>query len=292
MPLTLAVDLGGTNMRVAVVDETAKILDRDQAPTPHDADTIDLFVELLVRMRTRHDVEHGLVAVPGRVDNLAGTLLHAPNLPPKWFSQITRDALQRALALPITLANDADAATVGEAHFGAGRGHTDVVYLTISTGVGAGAMVGGRLVLPRYSAGEVGHTVIDRGAAASGAPSTVEGLGSGTAIERLAHERGMSVRGPDVGRLVRDGDPAAREIWDEAMFAAGLGAVMLAHLYAPTIIVVGGGVGLNSDLTLAPLVDALARFGPVGPPAEVVAAALGDDPGLVGAAGWRAATGA
>jgi glucokinase len=91
---------------------------------------------------------------------------------------------------------------------------------------------------------------------------------------------------------VRDGDPAAREIWDEAMFAAGLGAVMLAHLYAPTIIVVGGGVGLNSDLTLAPLVDALARFGPVGPPAEVVAAALGDDPGLVGAAGWRAATGA
>src|SRR5262245_35510348 len=139
MPLTLAVDLGGTNMRVAVVDETGTIVDRDHAPTPHDADTLDPFVGLLHGMRKQHDVEHGVIAVPGRVDNLAGTLLHAPNLPPKWLSLISRDSLQRALDLPITLANDADAATVGEAHFGAGRGHLDVVYLTISTGVGAGA---------------------------------------------------------------------------------------------------------------------------------------------------------
>ena len=291
MPLTLAVDLGGTNMRVAVVDETGAVVDRDHAATPHEAETIDPFVDLLTKMRAVHDVEHGVVAVPGRVDYLAGTLLHAPNLPPRWLSLISRDSLQRALDVPITLANDADAAAVGEAHFGAGRGHLDVVYLTISTGVGAGTLVGGRLVLPRYSAGEVGHTVIDRVAAAAGAAATVEALGSGTAIARLARERGLSVRGPELATLVRDGDPVAREIWDEAMFAAGLGAVMLAHLYSPTIVVVGGGVGLNADLTLAPLVDALARFGPAGPPTDVVAAALGDDPGLVGAAGWRAATG-
>jgi glucokinase len=226
------------------------------------------------------------------VDNLAGTLLHAPNLPPKWFALISRDSLQRALDLPITLANDADAATVGEAHFGAGRGHLDVVYLTISTGVGAGALVGGRLMLPRYSAGEIGHTVVDRRAAATGAPATIEELGSGTAIGRAAAERGLASKGPEIGGLVRDGDPVAREIWGEAMFVAGLGAVALAHLYAPTVVIVGGGVGLNADLTLEPIVDALGRFGPVGPPAEVVAAALGDDPGLVGAAGWRAATGA
>jgi glucokinase len=292
MPLTLAVDLGGTNMRVAVVDETGAIVDRDHAPTPHDAATLDPFVDLLLATRKEHDVEHGVVAVPGRVDNLAGTLLHAPNLPPKWLALISRDSLQRALDLPITLANDADAAAVGEAHFGAGRGHLDVVYLTISTGVGAGALVGGRLILPRYSAGEIGHTVVDRRAAATGAPATIEELGSGTAIGRAAAERGLASKGPEIGGLVRDGDPVAREIWDEAMFVAGLGAVALAHLYAPTVVIVGGGVGLNADLTLEPIVDALGRFGPVGPPAEVVAAALGDDPGLVGAAGWRAATGA
>lgn len=292
MPLTLAVDLGGTNMRVAVVDHHGQIVDRDQDHTPHDAKTIDPFVELLAKMRRKHDVEHGVVAVPGRVDNLAGTLLHAPNLPPTWADQITRDALQRALDLPIVLANDADAAAVGEAHFGAGRGHPDVVYLTISTGIGAGVLVGGRLVLPRYSAGEIGHTVIDRRAAAAGHPSTVEELGSGTAIGRLAAARGLDATGAEIGKKVRDGDPVAKEVWDEALFAASLGAVTLAHLYAPTIIVVGGGVGLNADLTLQPIVDALARFGPLGPPAQVVPAELGDDPGLVGAAGWRAATGA
>ena len=194
MPLTLAVDLGGTNMRVAVVDAHGTIVDRDHVPTPHDADTIDPFVELLTKMRAEHDVQHGVVAVPGRVDHLAGTLLHAPNLPPKWFTEITRAALQRELDLPIVLANDADVAAVGEAHFGAGRGHLDVVYLTISTGVGVGVLVGGRLVLPRYSAGEIGHTVIDRDAVTKGEPATVEQLGSGTAIGRLAEEAPCSPR--------------------------------------------------------------------------------------------------
>jgi glucokinase len=292
VPLTLAVDLGGTNMRVAVVDEAGTIVDRDHAATPPDADALDPFVDLLLKMRTSHDVEHGVVAVPGRVDNLSGTLLHAPNLPPRWVSLITRDALERSLDLPVTLANDADAAAVGEAHFGGGRGHPDVVYLTISTGVGAGALVGGRLVLPRCSAGEIGHTVIDRQEAAAGKPATVEALGSGTAIGRLAERRGMHVRGPDLGTMVRDGDLVAREIWDEALFVASLAAVNLAHLFAPTVLVIGGGVGLNADLTLPPIIDALARFGPAGPPAEVVRAVLGDDPGLLGAAGWRAATGA
>jgi glucokinase len=292
MPLTLAVDLGGTNMRVAVVDEQGTIVARDHASTPHDADTLNPFVDLVRKMRDAHDVEHGVIAVPGRVDTLSGTLLHAPNLPPKWFELISRDALQRALDLPVSLANDADAAAVGEAHFGAGRGHPDVVYLTISTGIGAGVLVGGRLILPRYSAGEVGHTVVDRRAAAAGEPATVELLGSGTAIGRAAEGRGMAARGADIGRMVRDGDPVANEIWDEALFVAGLGAVTLAHLFGPTVIVVGGGVGLNADLTLDRIVDALARFGPVGPPPAVVPAALGDDPGLVGAAGWRAATGA
>ena len=241
MPLTLAVDLGGTNMRVAVVDESGTIVDRDHAATPPDADTLDPFVDLLLAMRKKHDVEHGVVAVPGRVDNLAGTLLHAPNLPPKWFALIGRDSLQRALDLPVTLANDADAAAVGEAHFGAGRGHLDVVYLTISTGVGAGALVGGRLILPRYSAGEIGHTVIDRRAAAAGEPATVEDLGSGTAIGRAAAARGMASKGTEIGRLVRDGDPAARDLGrGDVRRRARRGR---SPTWAPTILVVGGAVG-------------------------------------------------
>jgi glucokinase len=286
---TLAVDLGGTNMRVAVVDPSGAILDRAHAPTPRDAPTIDPLVHLVRAMRDRHDVEHAVVAVPGRVDHQAGTLLHAPNLPSRWPPMLTRAALESDLDVAVSLANDADLAAVGEAYFGAGRGHRDVVYMTISTGVGAGILVGGRLLLPRYSAGEVGHSIIDRVLAAAGGDGTVEGLGSGTAINRAARAAGLDAVGRDITRLVVAGDPDATAVWDPAIFAAALGVVNLAHLAAPTIVVIGGGVGRNGELVLAPIRDALTRLGPVAPP-DVVAAALGDDPGLVGAAAWRTAT--
>jgi glucokinase len=287
---TLAVDLGGTNMRVAVVDRSGSILDRRHQPTPHDAPTIEPLLTLARQVRDGHDIEHAVFAVPGRVDHQTGTVLSAPNLAPPWRALLTRDALEAALGVPVALANDADVAAVGEAHFGAGRGHTDVVYVTISTGVGAGILVGGQILLPRYSGGEVGHSIIDRVLAAAGADGTVEGLGSGTALARQAHAAGIDAVGADFVRLVNAGDAAARAVWDEALFAAALGIVNLAHLVAPTVVVVGGGVGRNGDLVLVPIRSALERFGPAGPAITVVTATLGDDSGLLGGAAWRSAT--
>jgi glucokinase len=287
---TLAVDLGGTNMRAAVVHDDGTIVDRAHAPTPHDVPTIDPFVELVRNLRERHDVEHAVIALPGRVDHRDGLLLHAPNLPKGWAEQVTRATLEDALRLDVDLANDADVAAVGEAYFGAGRGHPDVAYVTISTGVGAGILVGGRILLPRYSCGEIGHTVIESSAAARGEPAEVEELGSGTAIARLAAEAGVGARGAELVDLVEAKDPAAVGVWGKSMHAVGIGIANLVHLVAPTCIVVGGGVGRNGELVLAPLRESIARYGPVGPPPDVVAAALGDDPGLIGAAAWRAAT--
>lgn len=287
---SLAVDLGGTNMRVAVVAPDGSFVDHDHAPTPHDATTIQPFLDLLERMRTKHTLEHAVIAVPGRVDHETGTLLHAPNLPPAWREQLTRDALEGALGLDVALANDADVAAVGEAYFGAGEGYGDVVYVTVSTGVGAGAVINGQVLLPRRSGGEVGHTVIDRVAAASGDESTVEGLGSGTALGRLAGARGIAARGADLVALVASGDADARAVWDEAMTAVGIGISNLVHVLAPDVVVVGGGVGRNGELVLAPVRDAIERYGPAGTPPDVVTAALGDDPGLMGAAAWRRAT--
>ena len=287
---TLAVDLGGTNMRVAVVDRAGTIRDRAQEPTPHDARTIEPFVRFVRAMRAAHAVEHAVVAVPGRLDYEAGTLLDGPHLPSGWPPVLTRAALGAALDLPVALANDADVAAIGEARFGAARGHADVVYVTVSTGVGAGILVGGHLLRPRYSAGEVGRSVVDRILAGAGEDGTVEGLGSGTALARAAQAAGLDAAGPDLVRLVEAGDPVARRVFDEGLFAVAVGIVNLAHLVAPTVFVIGGGVGRNGDLVLTPIRAALARLGPAGPPIEVVSAALGDDSGLVGAAGWRDAT--
>ncbi len=289
MTPVLAVDLGGTNMRVAVVDDDGTILDRAHEPTPHGAPTIDLFVDLLVDMRERHDVSHGVVGLPGRVDQQDGLLLHAPNLPAGWADQVTRERLEGALGLPVALANDADLAAVGEAYFGAGREHRDVSYVTISTGVGAGVLVGGRLLLPRFSGGEIGHTVIDRGAAARGAEATVEGLGSGTAIARLAAAAGLEASGAELIRIVEAGDPRAVGVWDEAMRVIGIAIANLVQVVGSTCVVVGGGVGRNGELVLTPIRTALEELGPEGPPPTVVTAALGDDPGLIGGAAWRRA---
>ncbi len=291
MAHTLAVDLGGTNMRGAVVEaRTGRILDRVQAKTPHDSPTIEPLLDLLRPLASRDDVEHAVAGVPARVDHEAGTLLNAPNLPAGWPDLITRSTLEHELGLPVALANDADVAAVGETHFGAGRGHRDVVYVTISTGLGAGIIVGGRLLLPRCSGGEIGHTVIDRALAAAGDDGTVEGLGSGTALARDAIAAGLDAVGAQLAVLVQAGDPDATAIWDEAMFAAALGVVTLAHVVSPTIVVIGGGVGRHGELVNAPIRAALERFGPRGPTIEVATAQLGDDPGLMGAAAWRDAT--
>jgi glucokinase len=287
---TLAADLGGTTMRAAVLDATGAILERAAAPTPRRAATIEPLLALVPGLADGRDLEYAVVAVPGRVDNERGTLLEAPNLPTGWVPLLTRATLEAALGLPVALGNDADVADVGEARFGAGRGHADVVYLTVSTGVGAGILVGGRLVLPRYSGGEVGHSVVEGALAAAGEDGTVEGLGSGTALARQARAAGLDAVGADLVRRVEAGDPTALEIWNEAMFAVALGVVNLAHLVAPTIVVVGGGVGRNGELVHAPIRAALERLGPAGPPAEVVSAGLGDDSGLIGAAAWRTAT--
>jgi glucokinase len=287
---TLGVDLGGTNMRAAVVDRDGTILERVKAPTPHEIPNIDPFLQLLAPLAARRDVEHAVVGVPARVDHDAGTLLNAPNLPPRWPPLLTRSTLEHELGLPVALANDADLAAVGETRFGAARGHRDVVYVTISTGLGSGILVGGRLVKPRCSAGEVGHTVVDRVLAAAGGDGTVEGLGSGTALARHAHAAGIDAVGAGLVALVEAGDAEATAVWDEAMFVAALAVVNLAHIASPSIVVVGGGVGLTGELVNAPIRDGLARFGPRGPTIDVVTAALGDDPGLIGAAGWRDVT--
>ncbi|HEV2310840.1 MAG TPA: ROK family protein, partial [Acidimicrobiia bacterium] len=119
MGQTLAVDLGGTNMRAAAVDATGEILDRAVVPTPRKAATLDPFLDLVQGLAADHDVEHAVVAVPGRVDHQRGLLLHAPNLPEGWAPLLTRAALEDALGRPVALANDADVAAVGEARFGA-----------------------------------------------------------------------------------------------------------------------------------------------------------------------------
>lgn len=288
---TLAVDLGGTHMRCAVVDPDGGVHDRAEQATPHDGSGTAALVELMRRVAGSSPCHRAVVGVPGRVDYRRGVLEHAPNLPPSWLPGLTEAALAAEVGLPVALANDADLAAVGEARSGAGSRHSDVCYLTISTGIGAGVVLGGLLVHGRRSLAEVGHTIIALDRLARGRPATLEELASGTALGLQGAAAGIGARGTDVVDLVRAGDPAAQGVWSALVSAAAVGVVNLAWTFSPDVVVIGGGVGLVGDLLLAPLRAAVARDGPpaVDPPIAVVPAMLGDDAGLVGAAGWQGA---
>lgn len=291
----LSVDLGGTNMRVAVVDAEGRILERATAPTPRDAPCTEALDVLMESVRDRGGGRGCfgsiVIGVPGRVDYAAGCLEHAPNLPPSWPDALSVTNLGQHFDAPVHLANDADLAAVGEAHFGAGRGHTDVVYITISTGIGAGVVLDGHLLRGTRSLAEIGHTILALDRLDSGEPATSELLAAGRALGRRAAAAGVDERGPDLIDRVRSGDAAAGRVWSDTMQAAAATIVNLTHLFSPDVVVVGGGVGRNGALVRDPVLSLLDRFGPrdLVTPIEVVEAELGDDSGLIGAAAWTLA---
>jgi glucokinase len=280
----LGVDLGGTSMRCAHVDGSGTVSNRREEPT---ADDVEGFVAF-VRASVEPGVTRAVIGLPGRVDYGNGRLEYAPNLPQSWRPHLRADALAEAIGVPVALANDADLAAVGEAWFGSGRGFGDVAYVTVSTGIGAGVVCGGLLLHGRRSIAEIGHTIVDGAALAAGRPATVEDLGSGTALERLAADAGIRVDGRELVERVRAGDASAREVLDVVVLAVAVGVVNLVHLFTPEVVVVGGGLGLNGDLILDPVRQLLEARGPreLPAPIEVVNAALGDDPGLAGAGAW------
>jgi glucokinase len=286
----LAIDLGGTQMRAASVSKDGSVSRRSARPTPLEDQDLDLFFELAGEVVT-NDVSTAVVAVPGRVNYRLGRLEHAPNLPERWTSLLREDHLEDRFGLEVALANDADAAAVGESYFGAGRHFDDVAYITVSTGVGAGALFGGQLVHGHRSSIGVGHTVIDRVALVSNDPASLEDLASGTALETAADLAGLPADGRRVVDLVEKGDERATRVWQALVDALVVGVANLAYLVMPQIIVLGGGVGL-SDLLLDPIRRHLSSHGPpsLPEPIRVVTAALGDDAGLVGAAAWHRAT--
>lgn len=288
--LTLAVDVGGTKMRAGLVGGDGAVRWREVEPTPDDPECAPL-VELARDVMARGAVDRAVIGLPGRIDYGAGVLEHAPNLPERWKAALTEKALGAALGVDVALANDADLAAVGEAWFGAGRGFSDVAYLTISTGIGAGVVTGGLLVHGRRSVAEVGHTIIDRWARLEGRPATVEELGSGSALTALAREGGLADDGRALVELVGAGDATATRVFEAVMDAVAVGAVNLAHLFTPEVIVVGGGLGLVGDLVLDPIRRLVAGHGPwaLPEPIAIVNAELGDDAALAGAGAWHRA---
>lgn len=163
-----------------------------------------------------------------------------------------------------------------------------MVYITISTGIGAGVVLDGRLLRGTRSLAEVGHTILALDRLDSGEPATSELLAAGQALVRLAAAADITAQGSELVDLARSGDVAASGVWNDMMQAAAATIVNLTHLFSPDVVVIGGGVGRNGALVQDPARALIDRFGPrdLTTPIEVVEAELGDDPGLIGGAAW------
>ena len=267
-------------MRTALFDSSGGLVLRVAEQTPKD-DPNSLTAAIASALAESGDLEiaDAVVGVPGPVHYGDGMVLGLPKLP-GWEGKVSAARLSESTGLSVQLANDADLAALGEHRFGAGVGTADMVYVTSSTGVGAGVIIGGRLLRGNWSLAEAGHMIIDRESDA-----TVEDLGSGTALGRIA---GMS--GAEVTKRAEAGDEDALEALGQVAEALAVGVYNLVQCFMPERVVVGGGVSQAGELLLAPIRRRLTEAGPTSPVSrvDVVKAQGGDDVGLLGAyAFWR-----
>ncbi|HNP74184.1 MAG TPA: ROK family protein [Kouleothrix sp.] len=300
MRYIIGVDLGGTQLRAALADEQGQLYDEVRVRTAADegsAAVIDQIVDCVVQVRAALPAGGALIGIgvgaPGPLDPFEGVVLDPPNIP-GWNNVPLRAILAERCALPVELGNDANAAALGEWMFGAGRGRRNLVYLTVSTGIGGGVIADGRLLLGyRGSAAEVGLHIVD---AASG--SYWEELASGTALGRAAAE-GMpaepasllhglaspeSVTAAEVSRAAAAGDALALQLMQREGQLLGAGLVNMLHLFAPEQIVIGGSVVIHNPYLIDWAREVVrARGHAIYQSVPIGLAALGDRAGILGA---------
>ena len=308
MTLAVGVDIGGTKVAAGVVDEDGTVLARARRTTPsRDARAVEATIADVVReLRATHDVTAVGIGAAGFVDAERSRVRFAPHL--AWRDEPLRDALAGVLGLPVVVENDANAAAWAEWRFGAGRGETHLVCVTLGTGIGGGAVVDGIVQRGRFGmAGEFGHMVVvpegrrcecgNRGCLEQYASGNVLGrearelarAGSPVAVallERVAGDVDALV-GPVVTAAAREGDPCAVELFEDVGRWLGVGLANLAAALDPGTFVIGGGVSEAGELLLRPARESFRRTltgRGYRPEARVVRAAFGPEAGLVGAA--------
>ena len=308
--LCIAMDVGGTRTRVALVDRSGSIVLREEVDTQARAGTagaVERITSIVERLITRGGERRALgigAALAGPVDPVAGTLYAPPNLP-GWDGFSPGASLEPRFGLPVWAANDATLGAVGEHAYGAGRGVDNLVYLTVSTGIGGGVIADGSPLLgARGFAAELGHMVIDRGGppCSCGGRGCLESLASGTSTARFAREgleRGEASLMADMvaGDLSRvssavvmeaagRGDALAAGIVNRFVEDLGLGLSNLMHIFDPQLIVLGGGVSQSFDDYADALLAATRRYtmANLRDKVNVTTTALGDDAPLLGAA--------
>lgn len=303
----IGIDIGGTKIAGAVVDELGTIVREDRVPT--DATRPEEIENAVVAMIERlsdgpEEIAGAGVAAAGFIDAAQSTVYYAPNI--NWRHEPFREKLETRIDIPVIIENDANAAGWAEFRYGAGRLVSDMVILTIGTGVGGAIVSNDRLFRGGFGAGaEIGHMRVVPGGlpCGCGAHGCIEQYGSGRALQRMANEladaggigqpladvrtRNGSLSGTDISTLIMAGDPGALAALRQLGDWLGQACASLGAILDPQLFVFGGGVAQAGELLLEPIRLAYLENLPARgfhPEPEFKIAELVNDAGVVGAA--------
>jgi len=302
MSLTIAVDIGGTHIRVAAYEpNSTKPLSHQRTKTL--ADELGVFDRLVKAIESiwQKDVSAIGVASPGPLDPHAGIILDTPNIK-EWVNFPLAPKLAEHFGVPVHLDNDANMAGLAEWQFGSGKGHHDLVYLTISTGIGGGVIINNQLLQGfRGMGAELGHMTVlaDGPICGCGQRGHIEAISSGTAIARYVQEqisagqkstlhasRHPNLTTVQIADAALKGDSLAISAFERAGYYLGIAVANFLAIFDPSILVFGGGVSQVGDLLFKPFETSL-RSSVFHPhyldDLVITKAALGDDAGLLGA---------
>ncbi|WP_396129054.1 type I phosphomannose isomerase catalytic subunit [Exiguobacterium mexicanum] len=278
----IGIDLGGTNTRIAVVSTDGRVEKQYKLKTQPDLELATLLNQIALaveRFGLEYDLTHVGIVAPGPLDLKRGAFLTPPNLP-NWHHQAIVEPLRTLLRLPVTLENDANAAALAEAKFGAGRHVDSVFYVTVSTGIGGGFVHKQNLISGAHgSAGEVGNMIIRKDGPTHPTLNVgaLETHASGTALQKRAQHKGMT----DSMTLLSDETERNTFVDD---LATGLANII--HTVDPDVIVLGGGVTASAPLYWNQLQDAVAMrvYPHLRGATPLVLQQLYGDAGVIGAA--------
>ncbi len=311
-PPVLAIDIGGTKIIAAIISDEGQIIAKEYCPTLAGEGpqvVIDRIFSTVDHLTGSRNIDlsqlHSIsVAAAGAIDFGKGIVTLSPNLP-GWRNVPLRDIVKEKYGVNPFLLNDASAAVLGEHRFGAGRGLNNIIYITVSTGIGSGILTNGDLYFGASGgAGEIGHTTIDvNGPRCScGNIGCLETLASGTAVAREAKRRikagGKSslteivsgkvedITAEEVSIAAQGGDTLALEVISQAATYLGVGLLNLVNIFNPEMIIVGGGVSNMGDLLLNPARQVVKEraYRLMAEAVRIVVAELGNNAEVLGAA--------
>ncbi|HIX36330.1 MAG TPA: ROK family protein [Candidatus Blautia pullistercoris] len=294
----MGIDIGGTDTKIGLVDVHQKLIDAVCIPTEAEKPVKEVIqkvgeraLELLEKNGIPMDQCVGAgIGVPGTVDRKAGVVRYSNNI--RWEEVRLADEIGKYLPIPVEIANNADCAALGEAVAGAGKECSDVVMLTLGTGVGGGIILDGEIYEGRGMGGsELGHMVIVE----NGEPCTcgrrgcLEAYVSITALKREAYRAaGKEMDQEEIFALAEQGDPEMKKVVDTYIRRLGLGIVNIVNIFRPQLVLLGGDIPKQGEALLSPLRRIVEEecFGrDKGDVPEIEEAILGREAGMIGAAG-------